>query len=577
MQDKNVSLSKASINKIVKAQKRVLFYGTAEKGYSDSGLWEYLNHVYTKDSHRPEEPVRKLLGEGDQYGIIVFLYMLACNDLAIPKSRQIRMSWYCAAFASWHTKTAKYRHTVWQGKKESDANAQTSMGNKAPCEGRIDFIEQHLPSWLHDPNIVGGRGNLVGSMSYTQSEFSDDGVPIYWQGSKLSAIPQGAHQIRQYSPSLIIVDESAFMDDYDQTRIASLPALMGGGKFISVSSVDLDSHFNQTVLDVDGNIEHSINPTVAIGMKEMGLEWPKGMRSWTTNAGIQVLEVHYSSDPNKDPERDGAAWKKEALKGYVGGVESSGWQTEYEINYESGGGDPVFPMVHIGSPIIIDGFRPADIMNKMRFFAGYDYGSQNPSAFEVWGIDNDNIAYSVWELYEPNTNMAVHVAKIKRCPYWDKIEKIVCDPSIMAKTQQGAADIKTLGELYEEHGLYLERGRRGQDVSVAQMFKASYWGDPKKPRAFLTRATPNLNREIMDLRWEKFASAVIEQRRNASEKIRQKNNHGWDATAVLFDSGVFGFVSVERKKRAGTFIQAAEELQMISNKSRAKGAGINVY
>ena len=569
-------LTKAEIATIHKRQKDVLFYGTPEMGYTDSGLWEYLGYVYTKDSHSPSDPVRPIIGEGDLYAVIVFLYMLACNDLAIPKSRQIRMSWFCAAFANWHTKTGRYRHTLWQGKKETDAFAQTSMGNKAPSDGRIDFIEQHLPAWLADPNIVSGRGNLVGAMSYTQESYSPEGIPILWQGSKLNAVPQGAHQVRQYTPSLMIVDESAFMEDYDKTRVAIKPAITGGGKFISVSSVDAGSHFNQTVLDVVGDIRHAVHPTVQKALDIWGLEWPKGMRSWKTSAGIDVLEVHYSSDPNKDPERDGAAWREEAMRGYVGGFDSSGWQTEYEINYEAGGGDPVFPFVKIGCPIFVDGFRPHDIMDKMRFFAGYDYGSQNPSAFIVWGVNNLGQAYSVWELYEPNTNMAEHVARIKRCPYWDRIEKIVCDPSIMSKTQQGAADIRTLAELYEEHGLYLERGRRAQDVTVAQMFRADYWADPSKPTAFLTKATPNLNKEIMELRWEKFTSSAVEAKRNAPEKIRQKNNHAWDATAVLFDSGVAAFVDVKKAAKAGTFAQAAEDLKLRTAAERRKIGGIHV-
>lgn len=574
-------LSKAEIRAISDKQKECLFYGTPEEGYSDSGLWKYLTYVYTKDSHSPLDPVRKILGSGDDYAIIVFLYMLACNDLSIPKSRQIRMSWFCAAFANWHTKTAKYRHTIWQGKKEQDAFAQTSMGNKAPTDGRIDFIEQHLPQWLRDPNIVSGKGNLVGAMSYTQADVSDDGVPIIWQGSKLNAVPQGAHQVRQYTPSLMIVDEAAFMEDYGKTRIAIKPAIHGGGKFISVSSVDAGSDFNQTVLDVKGGIKHEIHPIVKVGMEKFGLKWPRGMRSWKTDAGIWALEVHYSSDPKKDPAREGAAWVEEAVKGYVGGYESPGWQTEYEINYEAGGGDPVFPFLKPGCPIFIDGFKPHEIMGKMRFFAGYDYGSQNPSAFVVWAVDQENKAYSVWELYEPNTNMARHVEKIKRCPYWDRIEKIVCDPSIGYRTQHGggknASDIKTLIEIYEDHGLYMSPGRRGQDVTFAQMLKSSYWKDPDNPTLFLTKATPSLNKEWMGLRWDKHISDAVNVRKNAPEKIRDKSNHTFDASAVIFDDGVHGFVEEKVRKKAGTFMQAVEDLRLeTAIKNRPTGGGINV-
>ena len=568
-------LSKADITKITAAQERVLFYGTPEKGYADSGLWEFLSYCYTKDSHDSDNPVKKLLGPNDAYAIVVFLHMLACNDLAIPKSRQIRMSWFSCTFGVWSAMSAPYRHVIYQTKKEEDAFAQTTQGSKNPADGRMDFIIQHLPSWLRDPHIISGKGNLMGTLMFSSAE-SYDGIPNPCRGSKINAIPQGGNQVRQYTPSLIISDESAFQDEYAASRIAAKPAVTGGGKFISVSSVDNGSAFNQTVLDIDGEIEHKVNDVVALGLKNIGIEWPKGLRSWKTRANVDVLEVHYSADPKKDPDREGAKWVDEAVRGYVGGTESSGWQTEMEINYGAGGGDPVFPQVKIGTPIFIDSFQPHTIMDKMRFYAGYDYGARNPSAFVVWGIDKDNKAYAVWELYEPCTNISAHVEKIKRCPYWDRIEVIVCDPSIMSKTQQGAADIKTLGEIFEEHGLSLTRGRRGQDVSIAQLFNADYWADPQNPDAFITKSCPSGMGEITDLRWAKHVSEALNVRKNAPESIRDKNNHWWDATATLFDYGVQPFVPEIIKPTAGTYAQAVADLRLITARERTRKGGIHV-
>lgn len=576
-------LTKAEIAKIEKAQQSVLFPGTPENGYADAGLWKFLPHVYTKDSHDKNDPVKRLIGIGDDYAIIVFLYMLACTDLLIPKSRQIRMSWFSCTYALWVAMSGKMRHVIYQTKKEEDAFAQTTQGGKNPGDGRMDFILQHLPAWLRDPHIASGKGNLVGTMNFSPYEISDEGVKIPWYGSKVNAIPQGAKQVRQYTPSLYINDESAFQEEYKEAMIAAGAAVTGGGQSISVSSVDAGSFFNQSVLNIkgSGDVEHrEIHPVVEKGMSILGIKWPKGMRSWQTEGGSWVLEVKYDADPKKDPAREGAEWYKDAVKrpGYEGDYNSTGWQTEMEINYGAGGGDPVFPFVKVGSPIFIDGFRPDDIMNKMAFVAGYDYGSQNPSAFEVLGIDEEQRVYSVWELYEPNTNMAEHVARIKRCPYWDRIQHIVCDPSIGYRTQQSshAADIKTMIEVYADHGLYMSPGRRGQDVTVAQMLKSTYWKDPDNPTLFLTKATPHLNMEIQDLRWEKHTSGAVEMRRNAPEKIRQKNNHGVDAITVIIDAGLPVYVPQIYKSTAGTFEQAVKDLRLETAKARRKGGGIHV-
>ena len=572
-------LSKADIKNISAAQERVLFTGTPENGYADSGLWAYLPFVYTKDAVDMENPIKRLLGEGDDYALIVFLYMLACDSLMIPKSRQIRMSWMSCTFALWTAMGGPVRHVIYQTKKEEDAFDQTTKGRENPGEGRIDFILGHMPSWLTDPHIASGKGNVQGQLKFSPYSHNTDGVKIPWHGSKLNAIPQGAKQVRQFTPTLYINDESAFQDFYRESIIAASACAK---KMISVSSVDAGSFFNTSVLNTKTpgkRGDHQIHPIVKIGMEKMGLKWPPGMKSWMTEAGTWVLEVHHSADPKKDPERDGAEWYKNAVlrDGYEGRYDSVGWRTEMDIDYGAGGGDPVFPQVHMSTPIFIDSFRPEDIMHKMRFFAGYDYGSRNPSAFEVWGVDADNKLYAVWELYEPCTNIAEHVAKIKRCPYYDRIEVIACDPSIMSKTQQGAADIKTLGEVFEEHGLNLTRGRRGQDVTVAQIFNADFWADPYDPGAFITKACPSLAQEVLDLRWDKHLSDAVAARKNNPERIRDKRNHGFDATAVIIDYGVQPFVPEVFVPSAGTYMQAVKDLRMETYlEKRRNGGSIHV-
>ena len=62
---------------------------------------------------------------------------------------------------------------------------------------------------------------------------------------------------------------------------------------------------------------------------------PKGIRQWTTPAGVDVLEIHYSADPDKDPDTEkGKLWLQSALKGYVGGMRNPDWQREYEIAWD---------------------------------------------------------------------------------------------------------------------------------------------------------------------------------------------------------------------------------------------------
>lgn len=57
---------------------------------------------------------------------------------------------------------------------------------------------------------------------------------ISWKnGSTLQGVPSGADQIRQYHPTVLIVDEAAFMDEFEQSYAAADPVCE---KIIAVSS-----------------------------------------------------------------------------------------------------------------------------------------------------------------------------------------------------------------------------------------------------------------------------------------------------------------------------------------------------
>ena len=255
------------------------FYGTPERGYTDSGLWKFLAKCYTKDEHS-QQPVKPLMGDDPDYLKIVFLYMLACPKLALPKSRQIRMSWAAVSFVSWFSRTAPYRNTLYQTKKEKDANKMVSYGKKTPAKGRLDFVEHHLPAYLQDYNIVSGSGSNTGSMTYAPLAVGPGGLAVPWYGSCVEAVPQGSDQVRGETTTLYVSDEAAFQEDFKDAMTAIVPAVNGGGRYIALSSVKKGSFFNQLVLEgIDDyhEIRNNIHPAVKRGLDLMGMEWPKGM------------------------------------------------------------------------------------------------------------------------------------------------------------------------------------------------------------------------------------------------------------------------------------------------------------
>jgi len=284
-------------------------------------------------------------------------------------------------------------------------------------------------------------------------------------------------------------------------------------------------------------------------------ELPKGMRAYITPSGLTCLWVHYSADPEKDPDTpEGQKWLQKRLQGYIGGTESSKWQRENEINFDILGGEPVFPFAfNPKCPIYIAQKDPAIAIKEMTLYGCFDYGSTNPSDFHVWGIDRSSDAYALWELYEPCNNYIDMCEKIKAGPYFKHLQYIVADPQIFAKDQQRKKGKVSIASLFAEEGVHFIPGNHGSDYDIAQYFLGRYWANAEKwgesgyrPHAWITSACPKLKWEISNLRLEEHRTQTSLERTNNPEKIVQKHNHAWDATALLFDKLMHG---PARKKR----------------------------
>ena len=541
----------------------------------DSGFWEFLKYVYTKDEHDPTNPIKPFPAD-KEYVIWTFAHMLACEKLLVPKSRQIMVSWMLAAFACWFVRTQSHSLVIVQSKKAEDAQDLVSMGKDNPCAGRVDFIEQHLPQWLRDPHIVHGSGNKVGQLIYTPHPKTPQGVKVPWYGSRIIAVPQGADQVRGKTVSLYISDEAAFQEEFKNAVVALLPALMSPKsttRFIAASSVNSGSEFNNMVLESNqglGEGEAYIEPENTGCDETRGLvessprgALPDGMRSWDTPSGFATIEVHYRSDPAKNPgTEEGGLWLKRAAKAYPGGMKSPGWQQEMEIDYAAAGGLPAFPfLTDPDSPVFIPALSYRQVkQQKMLVLGGYDYGTLNPSAFEVIGIDPE---YGDWyfldEVYEPCRGYTHHVAKIKALPHMagGDVKYIRCDHSLDNKNQQSVGGLKSIVELFAKEGLVMSPGRKGAGETLRYML-LDRWSNvhewrawdaeekqrlrdgcpPRKrpPRAYVTSGCPKLWWELQRLRIQEHTSAQTAARHNALDKLMDKDDHAFQACAYVLDT-----------------------------------------
>lgn len=282
----------------------------------------------------------------------------------------------------------------------------------------------------------------------------------------------------------------------------------------------------------------------------------RGLSVRRTGGGIPVVRVHYSANPDRDPDLH-PEWKKEARKAYTS---QASWDREMEIVDEAGGGELVFAdtlITHWDKIVITDpSWRPS---KHWRMEAGFDHGKTNPTAMERAFIDHDGTIIFAGEYYMPGMEVWEHAPFIKEMADIDRLSVCYADPTIFDVTMQQSQGPLGTGKAQERaksiNDLYLEQGINflspfafdRSDVSFAARVMM-HWAnlDEREPslkivcRNFGEKPQPGLhNWDCPNLLWELMRtrrqklSAVQLLSRNASEAIVDKDNHARDAKKYL--------------------------------------------
>lgn len=186
-----------------------------------------MTYCFTKDEHDPYHPVKRF----PRYKYIPFIIrrLHKENKVAIPKSRQVMITWTVLAFIL--HRMVFYKHRLWfvQSKKEEDA---------ASLIEREKHMYEHLPWWLKSASPL--------KRPLQKQPFNK---LVMANGSMTWGVPQGADIMRQYTASGIFGDEYAFQDKAEDAYTAAKPTVDGGGQLIAVSSVNGKNFFYRLVSD----------------------------------------------------------------------------------------------------------------------------------------------------------------------------------------------------------------------------------------------------------------------------------------------------------------------------------------
>lgn len=253
------------------------------------------------------------------------------------------------------------------------------------------------------------------------------------------------------------------------------------------------------------------------------------------------MRLHYSADPEKDPDVPvGFSWLQRTVQGFPGGMTGSKWQQEYEINFHATATQRIFPnWEELYAKIVCPRF---DVPEHWPLYAGFDYGTSNPFAFIVVAFKSASEAFVIDEISEKNWSVAQQSWAMKTKPYFNRIVSIIGDRAIWSKTQnvQGEARLKSIGEMFQDEGIYIERGRNetGVDNAFIELLKGFLWYDGRgllleEPRLILFEDCRNLLRNLRKLRRLEFKSMAARMERDLPEQIVSKDVDCFDALKYL--------------------------------------------
>ncbi len=187
----------------------------------------FLTHFcYTMDEHKDDAPFQ-LIPKKEYVRDLCDLF-ISQDLLAVEKSRQMMVSWIMCSLMLWFAMFYRQDATriFVMSKKEKDANALID---------RIKVIYEHLPQSVKDLNPAD-------PFTYNKMEWSK-------RKTIIQGVAQGEDQIRSFTSSLIFMDEAAFQEKAEKVYEAAKPSLVGGGKFIAVSTPNGKNFFWRIVKD----------------------------------------------------------------------------------------------------------------------------------------------------------------------------------------------------------------------------------------------------------------------------------------------------------------------------------------
>lgn len=505
------SSSTLSVERVQLEQEAQALQEEAYREILKSPLYWLRNWTATKNPHWEQEGFAGPTQPFPAYPFFPWLFEQFAGPeqvLCVKKSRDMMLSWAVVGFYTWMCQTKSGLQIPFQSQKELKA---------------FDMVEYARELYRNQPEWLKARFPLALALDQQPK-----GTLRFANGSEIIGIPEGADQIRSLHPTAMMGDEVSFQPTAGESYDTAVSACQ---KIIEISSAASGWYEDFTERD-DAESEQYIM---------------RGVSTWRNKNGLLVVRIHYSAIPERDPLIN-PEWCIRERKKYSS---QARWDQEQEIVASAGGGDLVLAAVLRDRRkfILIDNpdYRPSPFS---RFLGCLDFGKKNPSAFMVVAIDEDGDWVFLGEHYRSGLSASEHARIMIGMRYYEAIETIWADASIFSDQQEQAeGGYRNTSELFAKGGVEKLRAApkpKGADLEHAEWLLEEWrpesprvricvppgWTCDRKREGTYDFGCPNFVWELSRLRRQEM-TAVQLLTSNPTERLVQKDNHGFDASKYL--------------------------------------------
>ena len=277
----------------------------------------------------------------------------------------------------------------------------------------------------------------------------------------------------------------------------------------------------------------------------------KGMKVWKNPKNkFLVAMLHYTADPDKDPERNGKKWYDTEKEGALKVV----WKKEYEIDFTTKSGKLIFGPDFCDFNQSIHFINSYELPEPYELLLSLDFGQRHPTAALVGAWTMDNTLYIIDEYYKPAIPSISSKDMFKEFEYLmgdlegksirqrrdasmiTFTERII-DPSTIpknrTKVKEGVEIPYSIIEDFWDNGWDFSPADNSVDASITRIREYFQLDSNQKSHLYIFKdKCPNLCRELLGYRYKELTE--LQQRtRSTSEEPVKKNDDAVDALRYM--------------------------------------------